>query len=271
LWAVAYILAAATLWSTIGVASVLGGDIVVMAFVRSLIAGVVGLLIARSFKRSSLIAGVLLGVLFSSYPLSAVIAGVGVAAYLLYTAPLWATLASMAYGEKPGVAGVASVALILVAVALMGLEAGRGVLDAAGLASGLIAGVSYGLYIAVARFYSRRGESLEVSLGAMPYTLTVTLPMMIAAYAMVNQNLELQPKPIIAGAYLAVLATIIPYKLFTRGVEKVGASRASVIASIEPVLAAIWGLILFHQTPTITILTAYILITTAVVISSIKS
>jgi DME family drug/metabolite transporter len=270
LWAVAYILAAATLWSTIGVASVLGGDIVVMAFVRSLIAGVVGLLIARSFKRSSLIAGVLLGVLFSSYPLSAVIAGVGVAAYLLYTAPLWATLASMAYGEKPGVAGVASVALILVAVTLMGLEAGRGVLDAAGLASGLIAGVSYGLYIAVARFYSRRGESLEVSLGAMPYTLTVTLPMMIA-YAMVNRSLELQPNPVIAGAYLAVLATIIPYKLFTRGVEKVGASRASVIASIEPVLAAIWGLILFHQTPTITILTAYILITTAVVITSIRS
>jgi drug/metabolite transporter (DMT)-like permease len=152
----------------------------------------------------------------------------------------------------------------------MGLEASRGALDAAGLASGLIAGVSYGLYIAVARFYSRRGKSLEVSLGAMPYTLTVTLPMMIA-YAMVNRSLEIQPKPIVAGAYLAVLATIIPYKLFTRGVEKVGASRASVIASIEPVLAAVWGLILFHQTPTITILTAYILITTAVVISSIKS
>lgn len=151
MWAVIYILVAATLWSTIGVASVVGGDIAVLAFTRSLVAGLIGLLVVRSFKLSSLIAGVLLGVLFSSYPLSAVIAGVGVAAYLLYTAPLWATIASIAYGEKPGTLGALSVALILVAVALMGLEASRGVIEPAGLASGLIAGISYGLYIAVAR------------------------------------------------------------------------------------------------------------------------
>ncbi len=265
-----YILVAATLWSSIGVVSVLGGDIVVLAFTRSLIAGILGFLTARSFKLSSFIAGVLLGVLFSSYPLAAVIAGIGVAAYLLYTAPLWATLASLAYGEKPGIAGVASIVLILAAVTLMGLEAGRGALNPWGLASGLAAGISYGLYIAVARFYSRKGESKEVSLGAMPYTLTITLPMMIA-YVIVNENLEIQLNPIVAGAYLAIFATLIPYKLFTRGVEKIGASRASVIASIEPVLAAIWGLTLFHQTPTTTLLVAYTLITTAVVISAAKS
>jgi len=68
LWAVIYILVAATLWSTIGVASVVGGDIAVLAFTRSLVAGLIGLLVVRSFKLSSLIAGVLLGVLFSSHP-----------------------------------------------------------------------------------------------------------------------------------------------------------------------------------------------------------
>lgn len=270
MWAVIYILVAATLWSTIGVASVVGGDIAVLAFTRSLVAGLIGLLVVRSFKLSSLIAGVLLGVLFSSYPLSAVIAGVGVAAYLLYTAPLWATIASIAYGEKPGTLGALSVALILVAVALMGLEASRGVIEPAGLASGLIAGISYGLYIAVARFYSRRGESTEVSLGAMPYTLTVTLPMIIA-YIAENQNIQLQLNPVIAGAYLAVFTTLIPYKLFTKGVEKIGATRASVIASIEPVLAAIWAITLFQQIPTTTIVVAYILITTAVIISATRS
>ncbi len=262
-----YILTAATLWSTIGVASVLGGDVVLLAFIRSLVAGIVGFTTTRSFKPSSIIAGFLLGILFSSYPLAAVIAGVGVAAYLLYTAPLWTTITSITYGEKPGATGILSVTLILVAVTLMALEAERGVLSIAGLIAGLTAGISYGLYISTARFYSRKGESREVSLGAMPYTLIVTLPMMIA-YMIRDQGIELQVNPVIAGVYLAVFTTLIPYKLFTKGVEKIGASRASVIASIEPVLAAIWGLILFNQIPTTTLVIAYTLITVAVIISA---
>jgi len=52
------------------------------------------------------------------------------------------------------------------------------------------------------------------------------------------------------------------------GVSKVKASTASVIATVEPVLAALWGFLFFNQVPTALTLIAYILIIMASVIVS---
>ncbi|MDM7275111.1 MAG: DMT family transporter [Thermoprotei archaeon] len=268
MWGGFFIVGAAVLWSTIGVASVYGGDVVILAFVRSIIAGFVGLLFVRFFSRASIVAGFFLGLLFSSYPLAAVLAGVGVAAYLLYTAPLWASMASLVYGERLGVYSGVSVVLVLLAVVFMGVDVGFGGLSFWGFVSGLLAGVSYGLYIAVARYYSRVGRSLEVSLGAMPYTLMVTAPLTVV-YALTSKNVGDLYSPVAAGVYLAVFATLIPYRLFTKGVERVGAATASVIATLEPVLAAIWGFLLFKEIPTFLKLATYILITMALIIAAL--
>lgn len=269
MWAGFYVLAAATLWSTIGVASVLGGDVVLMAFTRSFIAGLAGLYFLRSCSKPSIIAGVLLGVLFSSYPIAAILAGVGTAAYLLYTAPLWTTISSTLLGEKPGIVDIIGVTLILIAVTLIGLDVGAGNVTLAGFITGLVAGISYGLYISVARYYSKTGRRGEVSLAAMPYTLLVTTPMLLAY--MVTGRSQLSFEPVIAGVYMAFFNTLIPYTLFTKGVERIGAATASVIATAEPVLAALWGLLLFKQVPTPLTLVAYVVITVALVITALRS
>ncbi|MGB9827136.1 MAG: EamA/RhaT family transporter, partial [Thermosphaera sp.] len=78
-----YVLSAAVLWSTIGVASVYSTDPALAALVRAWGAGVVSLIIFRSRSFSSIISGILLGALFILFSLSAVSAGVGVAAFLL--------------------------------------------------------------------------------------------------------------------------------------------------------------------------------------------
>ncbi|MEM3326014.1 MAG: EamA/RhaT family transporter, partial [Thermoproteus sp.] len=174
--AIGKILAAATLWSTIGLASVYSGDYVVLAFFRSLIASAIALFFVRSRKKSAVVSGVLLGILFTVYPLAAALVGLGPAAYLLYTAPLWTTLTSSLLGERARHRDFAAVFLILIAVALMVLGASLGALNLFGFMAGLASGVSYGSYIAVARCYSKDNRDLEVSLGAMPYTLAVTTP-----------------------------------------------------------------------------------------------
>ncbi|MFN4045879.1 MAG: DMT family transporter [Acidilobaceae archaeon] len=174
----------------------------------------------------------------------------------------------MVYGERPGVYSVVSIVFVLIAVALMGFDVGLGGLSLAGFVSGVTAGVSYGFYIAVARYYSRAGRGLEVSLGAMPYTLIVTLPL-AATYTLTGGIPRDLAAPVAAGLYLAVFATLIPYRLFTRGVERIGAATASVIATLEPVLAALWGFIIFNEIPTILKLAAYILITAALIIAAI--
>jgi threonine/homoserine efflux transporter RhtA len=69
--------------------------------------------------------------------------------------------------------------------------------------------------------------------------------------------------------YVGIVATVIPYRLFAMGVSKIKASAASVIATAEPVLAALWGFLFFKQVPSIVSLIAYVLIITATVIVSL--
>lgn len=262
------ILLAAALWSTIGLASVYSGNYVVLALFRSLIAALTGLAFTRTANRAAIVAGLLLGVLFAVYPLAAALAGLGPAAYLLYTAPLWTTAISAALGERTGSRDYAAVALVTAAVVVMLLEALGGALSLWGVLAGLASGLSYGSYIAVARFYSKRGEDVDVSLGAMPYTLAVTAPAAFA-YAAIFGVGDLW-RPLLVGLYLGVFCTVLPYRLFSSGTRVVGATKASVIATLEPVLAAIWGYLFLGQTPSLATALSYALITAAAILAALS-
>lgn len=268
MWHGFYVLLAAALWSTIGVASSFGQDVSLMALVRSIVAGTIAFMIFRHLSRASLIAGLLLGLLFSSYPLAAITAGVGAAAFLLYTAPLWSTLSALAYGERPSTYSLAGAALILISAAVMGFEATGGSLNPLGFLFGLLSGMTYGLYISVARYYSRQGLHREVSLGAMPFSLVVTLP--VGLYHLLFGLPGDLVRASVAGAYLAVFCTLLPYWLFSIGVRRIKASTASVLASLEPVLAAAWGLLFFSEEITPLLAASYGLILIALLLSSLE-
>lgn len=255
------ILAAAFLWSTIGVAASLGREYLWIAFIRSLTAALTALAAGARPGRGALLPGLLLGGLFSAYPVAAIYAGVGNAAYLLYTAPLWTTLALALWGERPSRRDVSGVALVLVAVVLM---ASSGRISTVGFVAGLASGFFYGLYIAVARRLASGGRVVDASLGAMPYTLAVTTP------ALLLKPGPPTPEAVAAGVYLGVFGTVLPYRLFVSAVSTVGGARASVLASLEPVLAALWGVLLFSQVPTSLEAVAYVLITAAAVVASRK-
>ncbi|ACB39477.1 DMT family transporter [Pyrobaculum neutrophilum] len=255
------ILAAAFLWSTIGVAASLGREYLWIAFFRSLTASLAALAAEARPGRGALLPGLLLGGLFTVYPAAAIYAGIGNAAYLLYTAPLWTALALALWGERPSRRDGVGVALVFAAVALM---ASSGGISGVGFAAGLASGLFYGLYIAAARRLAAGGRAVDASLGAMPYTLAVTAPALL-----------LKPSPptleaAAAGVYLGVFGTVLPYRLFASAVSRVGGAKASVLASLEPVLAALWGALFFGQRPTAPEAAAYVLITAAAVAAARK-
>ena len=261
-------MAAAALWSTIGVVSVYSANPVMLALFRSLFATLVAVFIRRSLGRASIITGVALGVLFAAYPLAAIMAGVGLAAFLLYTAPLWATLVALAMGERPGKRGVIGVSLVMVAIALIGIQTIKGLISPTGVFMGLLSGVSYGSYIALARRFAKAGNEVDVSWGAIPYTLIVTAPTAVA-YLIITGYWRPIIRPALWGIYLGIVTTVIPYRLFAMGVSRIKASTTSVIATLEPVLAAVWGFLFFRQVPTVMTLVAYVLIIMASVIVSL--
>ena len=262
-------MAAAALWSTIGVVSVYSVNPIMLALFRSLFASLVAVLIHRSLSKASIITGVALGVLFAAYPLAAITAGVGLAAFLLYTAPLWATLIAFAMGERPSPRGIIGVLLVIIAIALIGAQTIRGSISPVGVFMGLLSGISYGSYIALARRFARVGNEVDVSWGAIPYTLIITAPTAIV-YSLLTDSWRPIIRPALWGIYLGIITTVIPYRLFAMGVSRVRASAASVIATVEPVLAATWGFIFFRQIPTVLTLIAYALIITASIMVSLE-
>jgi drug/metabolite transporter (DMT)-like permease len=131
----------------------------------------------------------------------------------------------------------------------------------------VLAGVYLGIFgtlLPYKLFASAVKTEKAASLGAMPYTLVITAPLLL---------LRREPpglEAVLAGVYLGIFGTLLPYKLFASAVKTVRGSRASVIATLEPVLAAVWGLLLFGQAPDSTALSAYVLITAAALLASLE-
>jgi len=69
---------------------------------------------------------------------------------------------------------------------------------------------------------------------------------------------------------LAALITVFPYIIYTYGLKTVPASEASVIACVEPLVAALVGLAFYGQTMNTTGLIGMGLILTSVIILSYK-
>ena len=55
------------------------------------------------------------------------------------------------------------------------------------------------------------------------------------------------PRLLLAGVASAVLCTIIPYLSYTKGLTAVEGGKASIIASVEPVVAAVIGFAFFNE------------------------
>ena len=50
-----------------------------------------------------------------------------------------------------------------------------------------------------------------------------------------------------AALGLVVVSTVLPYLLYTAGLARVESGRAAILASVEPVVAALVGTLAFHE------------------------
>ena len=64
---------------------------------------------------------------------------------------------------------------------------------------------------------------------------------------------------------LSVISTVLPYILYTEGLKKISATKASIIAFIEPVTATITGAIMFNEPITVVIIAGMLLVLTSII------
>jgi len=248
-----YMLAAACLWGLIGPVSRLafahGMTPMEVAFWRAVLGGLwFGLHAAltgriRVARRDLpvLLGFGLIGValFYASFQLAVQAGGGALAAVLLYTAPAWVALLSHLFLKEPmGARTLAALALTLIGVAGVSLPGGAVRIRAAGLLWGLTAGFTYALYYLFGKRYLPRYGAPTLFAYAMPVGALALLPWVPLH----------RPTPPAWGAvlFLTVGSTYLAYLVYSAGLRRLEATRAAMVATLEPVVAAIasylvWG------------------------------
>lgn len=192
-----------------------------------------------------------------------------VAAVLLYTAPAFViVLSAILFREAVTKRKVAALFLtFLGCVCVSGLMRGGGALTPAGFLVGLGAGIGYALYSIFSRFALERGYgSMTISFYTFLIAAVGTIPFVSAQ----NLGLALSQGISTVGFILlfGMVTTVVPYLTYTRGLQGVENGQASIIASIEPVVATLLGILAFHETLHFDEVLGIVLILGAIAISS---
>lgn len=193
---------------------------------------------------------------------------VSVAAVLLYTAPMMVMLMSIVlFHEKFTVKkGVVVLMTFAGCVLVTGLTSG-GSIGAAGILVGLASAFGYALYSIFSTYALKKYHSITITFYTFVLAALGTLPLShVSELAPLLQN----PSVLLYGAGLGILACMFPYLLYTRGLTGVVASHASVMATVEPVVATIIGVTVFGDAMTVSKCSGIILILAGIVILNIS-
>lgn len=171
-----------------------------------------------------------------------------VSAILLYTAPAFVVVMSTfifkdAFTKRKLIALVIAFLGCTFAIGLWGGEGLR--LTGRGLLLGLGSGFFYATYSIFGRFALRHYP---------PFTVTFYTFLFAGAGSLFLtrwedvQTIAASPRGILLAVGLIIFSTVLPYLFYTKGLNDLGDSgKASILASIEPVVASIVGIMAFGE------------------------
>lgn len=280
------VLAAGILWGTMGLyvrrLNNLGFTTIEIVAVRSVVTAVLLLAVLFFYNRELLkirikdiwcfVGTGILSIVFFNYCYFKAITmtSLSVAAVLLYTAPaIVMVLSAFLFHEKITLVKVISlIATFAGCVFVTGLVGDAGSLSAGGVLVGLGAGLGYALYSIFSRYALERGyHSLTISFYTFLFAAVGALP--LADVSIIYKACEKDFRML--GFYLifGLVSTVIPYITYTLGLTAMENSKASIIASMEPVAATVLGILVFHEKMTISNLVGIVLVIGAIVVCNV--
>lgn len=278
-----FILTSGTLWGAMGMfvrhLNTAGLELLEIVALRAMITCVVLCLFLLIFDRKALKIRIrdiwcflgtgLCSILFFNYCYfnAITMTSLSVAAVLLYTAPAMVMVMSyFLFHEK--FTKIRLLALVLTFLGCMlvtGVLGSKTALSPMGILVGLGAGLGYALYSIFSRFAIERGyESATISF----YTFLVASIGVIPMISMKElESVIVKDCSLFFFILVFVLvSTIIPYQTYNIGLKYMENSKASIIASVEPVVATLLGIVVFHESLTASGLLGVVLVLFSIVI-----
>ncbi|MET9148184.1 EamA family transporter [Streptomyces sp. NPDC004042] len=256
---VAPVLTAAFLWGTVGPAQVLAASSaspVSIGGFRMLLGGLVlGLFTARRAGMRTLVRRRTRGWTAVSILVTAAFQ----VCFLEAVARCGAALATaVAFGTVPVVSGVCGrllagerlsrvwaygTACAVVGIALLLVPADGRPVDSAGVLLAVVAGASFGVYIAATKQLGRRGGDTTA---AAPTSVFVA-GLLVLPWALAHSDGLGEPRALVLIGWLALATTALGYLLFTWGVTRISGATAGTLSLAEPLVATLLGVLLLGE------------------------
>ena len=195
---------------------------------------------------------------------------VGTAAILLYSSPAFVVvLARLFLKEALNAAKVLALFLTIGGISLVAGAYDPANLDVSPtvLLTGVLSGLTYGLYSIFGRpVAGRLGPSVILSyalfFGAVSLVVTALPPLDTLAGLPVGSYVLL--------LMLAVVHTTLAFALYTFGLGRLGAGRAAILATVEPVVAGALGTVLLGEDLTLTKVVGGILVISGAALAQVR-
>jgi drug/metabolite transporter (DMT)-like permease len=193
------------------------------------------------------------------------------AAILLYTSPIWIMLMSVLFfRENLNGRKLLALALAFAGCVLVSGISGEG-MTLTGLLIGLGSGIGYGLYSILGTIALRKYS---------PFTVTTYTFLFAAAGSWIIckpgdmvSKFTAAPNPMCLLFFCcltALVTAVIPFLAYTMGLRTVEASKAGIIATIEPMVATLVGILVFSEPLTFLSGLGVLLILSAVIVLNWK-
>jgi len=246
-----YILLAAAMWGMIGPFARLafreGLEPLEVAFWRAALGGLFfaahvcyagrNRIQSRDLPAFVLFGLICIAVFYGAYQKAVALGGASMAAVLLYTAPAWVALMAWLFLHeqltrlKLAALGLTLLGVLGVSLGPDGLRAlSAGSWNSAAIGYGVLAALTYALYYIFGKCYLGRYSAATLMVIALPVGALALFPLT-----------EFQEKSLTAWYALFSLGLISTYGAFlaySAGLRRLEATRASVVATFEPVVAA---------------------------------
>ena len=192
-----------------------------------------------------------------------------VAALLLYTAPAFVMLMSLVlFGEGfTAKKGLALICTFIGCGCVTGAFEGGLSLTLSGLLYGLGSGFGYALYSIFGKYAVQKYSSLTITAYTFYFAVLAAVP--LAGFDSVAVS-KINLTTIGGSLGLGLVCAVIPYLLYTKGLEQVEPGQASILATIEPFVAAAVGMLCFAEPMTMSKAVGMLLIFCSIVILNIR-
>ena len=257
------ILTAATMWGSMGLftrtLTALGYTPFQLVFSRACVTSICLIVYFLIFDREKLkiklkdlwiflSASIVSVVLFNFCYMNAINTGsVSVAATLLYTSPIFVMIIS-AFLFREKITGLKIAALIMSftgCIFVSGMLGSGSTLSPQALAFGIGSGFTYGMYSIFTKIAVKKYSPLVFTAYTFLISAIISLPLSAPAEMVHITTQKSTNLPLLL--LFALITNVIPYTCFTSGLKHMEASKANITATVEPVVATLFGVFVLHE------------------------